>query len=263
MSCFFNLPAKKKSHVKQTHSVVLINSIPKCGTHLVQKCIELLTGKKQKWIGTKVTDLFFTGNDFSVILHKLKSLDSKHYMFSHLTYSNKLAQFLTHLKYHVFFVYRDPRGQVASLAKWWIKMGHGIDGNLNETILSLLQESRLYQFRWQNITDIKTLYLEFMPWALNPNFCTVRFEDLVGEQGGGSAEKQFETVRRIAKYLGLKRTTQEIQFICNQLFGGTSTFSQGQIDGWKAYFTGKHKRIFKKIAGNLLIELEYEKDNNW
>lgn len=263
LACFFNLPAQKKIHTKQDNSTILINSIPKCGTHLVQKCVEMLTGKKQTWVGTKKTNEFYTGNDLPIILYKLKKLSWGHYMFAHLTYGEELEESLANLNYRVFFVYRDPRGQIASLARWWIKTGHNIDNDLNKTLLSLIEEDTLYKYRWKNIKNINDLYMEFMPWAFNPNFCVIRFEDLVGAQGGGSTTKQYETVSRIAKYLKLNRTTQEIQSICNQLFGGTSTFSQGQIDGWKQYFTKEHKVAFKKITGNLLIELGYENNNNW
>ena len=31
----------------------------------------------------------------------------------------------------------------------------------------------------------------------------------------------------------------------------------------KKYFTDEHKRIFKEIAGDLLIKLRYETDHNW
>lgn len=42
-----------------------------------------------------------------------------------------------------------------------------------------------------------------------------------------------------------------------------STARKGIIGDWKNYFTDAHKKKFKAIAGDLLIELGYEKDLNW
>ncbi len=42
-----------------------------------------------------------------------------------------------------------------------------------------------------------------------------------------------------------------------------STARKGIIGDWKNYFNDNHKKKFKEIAGDLLIELGYEKDYNW
>jgi sulfotransferase 6B1 len=41
------------------------------------------------------------------------------------------------------------------------------------------------------------------------------------------------------------------------------TFRSGKTGEWKKHFTDEHKKIFKEVAGDLLIKLGYEKDNNW
>ena len=38
---------------------------------------------------------------------------------------------------------------------------------------------------------------------------------------------------------------------------------KGKKGGWKNFFQEEHKQAFKKIAGDLLIELGYETDLNW
>jgi len=42
-----------------------------------------------------------------------------------------------------------------------------------------------------------------------------------------------------------------------------STARKGVIGDWKNYFTDSHKQEFKRIAGDLLIDLGYESDLNW
>jgi hypothetical protein len=41
------------------------------------------------------------------------------------------------------------------------------------------------------------------------------------------------------------------------------TFRSGKTGEWKKHFTEEHKRAFKDVAGDLLIRLGYEKDDNW
>jgi hypothetical protein len=41
------------------------------------------------------------------------------------------------------------------------------------------------------------------------------------------------------------------------------TFRSGKTGEWKKHFTDEHKRIFKDAAGDLLVQLGYEKNNDW
>jgi len=34
-------------------------------------------------------------------------------------------------------------------------------------------------------------------------------------------------------------------------------------EGWRTSFTPENKALFKEVAGDLLIQLGYEKDNDW
>jgi hypothetical protein len=43
----------------------------------------------------------------------------------------------------------------------------------------------------------------------------------------------------------------------------TSFFRKGIAGDWRNVFTKQHKAIFKEYAGELLVELGYERDNDW
>jgi hypothetical protein len=96
------------------------------------------------------------------------------------------------------------------------------------------------------------------PYAL-----TVRFEDLVGSNGGGDDAKQLATVKAIAKHASIELSEERAQEIASNLFGNKGTFRKGQIGAWKEEFTAEHKDLFKQYGGELLIKLGYEKDLNW
>ena len=113
------------------------------------------------------------------------------------------------------------------------------------------------------LRTIDEFYRYFIPWKECDSFCTIRFEDLVGPRGGGSLECQLKEIKKIANHLRLDVDDQVIEKVADQLFGGTETFRKGQIGSWKDHFELRHKEAFKKIAGQLLIDLGYEKDFNW
>ena len=43
----------------------------------------------------------------------------------------------------------------------------------------------------------------------------------------------------------------------------STNFRSGKTGGWREEFTVNNKKHFKKLAGDFLIELGYEKNNNW
>jgi hypothetical protein len=41
------------------------------------------------------------------------------------------------------------------------------------------------------------------------------------------------------------------------------TFRSGKTGAWHEYFSEEHKKLFKDVAGDLLVRLGYEKNNDW
>ena len=113
---------------------------------------------------------------------------------------------------------------------------------------------------FQGIDDF---YSKYMGWTKHPLFYTTTFEKLVGPHGGGSKEEQIQEIINIARHLDHPISLERAQQIADELFGNAPTFRKGQIGAWKEYFTQEHKELFKKTAGQLLIDLGYEKDFDW
>lgn len=112
--------------------------------------------------------------------------------------------------------------------------------------------------------NIEECYSAYLQWHNTyPDTYLTYFEKLVGDQGGSDSAMQKEEIQRIANFLEISLDNDQIAGIANKLFGGTPTFKQGKINSWKKYFTLEVKTLFKKVAGQLLIDLGYEKDLNW
>jgi len=94
-----------------------------------------------------------------------------------------------------------------------------------------------------------------------------------------SYEEMLNNSRKIAKeilnFLGLSYNDQilnnmihksSFEFITGRKRGqanSKSFYRKGIAGDWKNYFSNKEKETFKKLAGDLLIRLGYEKDYNW
>jgi sulfotransferase 6B1 len=235
-----------------THPAMLLISIPKCGTHLMGKLLGILTNQQHRTPGIKVVNGFEQVVEETLRLHKQGKFPHIHYNFS-----KKGLRLCKDYNIRLFFIYRDPRDQIIA----WVMSENTNDlRSINERIADVMDSTKEYFWGYYGINDV---YTNITPWATSPGVCAVKFEDLVGPAGGGSIEKQYAAIDRVAQHLAMPLSNTVITLIANELFGKSTTFREGKIGAWKEYFTPEHKDLFKKHAGQILIDLGYEKDFNW
>jgi hypothetical protein len=237
---------------------VVYLTIPKAGTHLLKKTLEILTQEKSYWIG--LSEGFHFNPAFA------------------LSYSNRvfgghlfpeLDKFRTKYsdKYRRILMIRDPRDVMVSFThhlynrmEWNGCPRFDYEKFASHSFDERLQEILLFPHEYHNPA---CSFAYAVLWMQDPNVFVCRFEDLVGEMGGGSKEKQIQVVGDLAKFLDLNISEEKIEAISSQLFGGTWTFRKGQIGLWKESYTPENKQLFKQLMGQYLIDLGYEKDFNW
>jgi sulfotransferase 6B1 len=243
---------KGKSSKSENHQKIFMATIPKSGTHLISKLMKGLTKRSVVRIlkpdPQKIAGGWFPDTPKNEIIR------------SHLGYDAGVASRLKRDKFRCLFMVRDPRDQVVSMAYWIVTRA-----NAHPEEAAAYKEDHAYfdKVLLRRILGIKKCYDRFMPWMDNPLFYTVRFENLVGSEGGGSDAAQLDEIKEIVKHLNVPISNQEIKKCAKNLFGGTSTFRKGQIGGWKKHFKKEHIKVFKEVAGQLLIDLGYENDLNW
>ncbi len=105
------------------------------------------------------------------------------------------------------------------------------------------------------------------PALLGANYREVRYEDLL--------ERPEEEVGLLLEFLGADANEQTVRRCVGaasfeKLAEGrkrgqeaASFYRKGVAGDWKNVFTGRDKQDFKAAAGDLLIDLGYEKDNDW
>ena len=92
-------------------------------------------------------------------------------------------------------------------------------------------------------------------WLLyHPHVLKLRFEDLVGEQGGGSRLSQAAAIESWANFLAIDVPAEELT---EGLFGGTPTFNTGRVDSWRDVFKDHHRKAFEREFGDVLEDYGY------
>jgi len=227
---------------------ILLISIPKCGTHLLAKAIELLSGKK---LAGEFKPVDYQNN--TIPPYKSENVFYR----SHLGYNSVLAKKFVEKKFKLFFIYRDPRDYLISRAYWSQKY-------LRETKVTPLPGIEQCIDGVIN-KNLNKYYSIFMPWAQLKSVCLVRFENLIGVEGGGDIKLQLLELTKIAKFLGIpqNKINQSVLDCQKNLYGGTVTFREGKIGSWKKDLPKNRLPIVKKQVGKLLIDLGYEKNLNW
>lgn len=265
LAAFFLLPTFAVARVTrnpQQGPSIFLASIPKCGTHLVKKCIALINhGNFNYPVRT-----FFNAceQDFKRGSHVL----------SHAPYNSALGELIIEHNYKGIFMIRDPRDQVVSFihfAQDSMKIWETLRSMPFEAaVTSWITDTKLIKAKGRfsdpimdSFGNIADFYNHYLPWIDHPNFYTVRFENLIGAQGGGNDELQRQEIQNIAAHLSIELTDERLNKTVQELFGKSRTFRKGQIGSWRTKFTQEQKDIFKQCAGDLLIYLGYEKDYNW
>ena len=102
----------------------------------------------------------------------------------------------------------------------------------------------------------------YKDWLKREEVLGLRFEDFI--------HRRRETLGQVVDHF-LKRVDtlpsnreQLINAIESNIDPRRSpTFRSGKTGEWNQYFKDEHKELFKEVAGDLLINLGYEKDKNW
>lgn len=249
-------------------------SIPKCGTFLLGKYMKLVTGRKlviPKDVENYDVTPWFTNYTKNYIrnlveLNYFDNLEPDEFSISHLFHMPFYLKFFKEKNIKTIFIYRDPRDQIVSMAfyilpgKWWPKASQM---PFDELIMNLITNGSILNNLPPMTTGIQNLYEKYLPWLNETDVLSVRFEDLIGINGGGSVQSQLLTLRKIAHHVGIHISEEKLHEIMNEPFGNGMTFRDGQIGAWKKYFNKEHIKAFKDSAGDLLIKLGYEKDMNW
>lgn len=149
----------------------------------------------------------------------------------------------------IIFNYRDPRDMLLSMvnfASGRTRGGLSSINNLQAFNSILLAKDTLEERLTYALTDesfpCQAADYKRMLWLLHhPGVYATSFEELVGPNGGGSAEAQLRATAGLIDFLGSGQSPEDV---AGNLFKPDAfTFFKGQIGGWRTEFTAEHRRL--------------------
>lgn len=276
---FLSRYLKEKIFNKNTKKTLTIcNSYPKSGTHLLYQILYSLPGLIQWDDIVSVQALCGIINTSSHIRWKIGSAPNNSIIRSHLMHCEEINNIIQEFNCKVIFIYRDLRDVAVSHARWVTKEPRiflhqyymSLD-SFDKQLMCSIKGVPLGTPFGSNVSqpDIGQDFSRWQGWIDEPTVLAVKFEDLVGERGGGCEATRIQTIEKIVNYLQVDLSLTEIKnTLTSEIMNPQESHTfrkggKGELGGWRKVFQSEHKQAFKQVAGELLIQLGYEENFDW
>jgi sulfotransferase 6B1 len=166
-----------------------------------------------------------------------------------------------------YFIYRDPRDMLVSQVFFATDMHeeHGMHeyykslpdfaARLNVAITGIDRDGL-------KMVSVKQRYEGVFQWLSQKHVMCIRFEDLINNRDV-TLNAMLDEVEKTGYRIPTPRE-KSLSILVDAIQPKKShTFRSGKTGGWSQHFTGEHKKLFKDVAGDLLVRLGYEKGNDW
>ena len=247
------------------------NSKPKSGSHLL---IQILAGlckiAPYKYVTAEPVRTITKGggrNEKEKILHELQGISRGVIGWGYVEATPENLAFLCQPGRVNYFVYRDPRDLLVSQV--FIATNMYEDHGMHEFYKSLPDVGARLKVAITGISQnglhmvsVKQRYEGVFQWLEQKQVMCIRFEDLIDNRDA-TLNAMLDEVEKTGYQIPMPRETA-LSILVDAIQPAKShTFRSGRTGGWKTYFHDEHKKLFKDVAGDLLVRLGYEKDNDW
>jgi hypothetical protein len=244
--------------------ILFANSFPKSGTHLLTQVLQGFTRigpAVDAGLPAVVTFDGPTGKQrpLEAILRDLQRLRPGDIAYGHLHAFPEVVSALTRSGVAAYFILRDPRDVVVSHVHYVTEMApdhvhHDYYAHHLTTFEQRLETSILgLPDTAVPFPDVYQRFEPYLGWLDTDPVLPLRYEDFL--------------LRRAAEARGFRLSLNRdraIQVLEAAIVPEKSpTFRSGQAGKWRTSFNPQHKALFKEIAGDLLIRLGYEQNDDW
>lgn len=273
---------------------VVVNTVPHSGTHLVSSVLEIIGyshALQFHWktlsyrkVGLNWRTSLLPGNNgvnhteqkfyvsvaspqlvcADLIKSIIKKIKNNKYLLSHIPHSDIFAEILTDLSFKGITIIRDPRDMCLSMLNHIETRPHHLAFNAlcnnlssrKERLVAIAEGTEIQTTNGnRSFGNMQKMVKSILPWGKNDNFILLKFEDLVGPKGGGTADVQFQSINKILNHLNAEHL--DVEEIANNSFGKSGTFRKGKISRWKTELNDNEKDLFKKYD-DFIVSLGYE-----
>lgn len=250
---------------------VLVNSVPKSGTHLLAQIVAALPARVNygQFLSSMTSSFKFRERTSQSVHRAIRRMLPGEIVRGHLFFDADTAAALGNRNVVHFFIYRDPRDvavsgahYVRSMNRWhklhrYFRSAESIDEAIKLAILGLRPPVPGIVF-----PDIAQRFSRYRGWLNDKNCYAVRYEDLQSEARAATARAMAEF------YVGRTPTPLDIDACTVSMLDSIApakshTFRSGVKGGWRKSFSREHRQLFCDVAGQLLIDLGYENSADW
>ncbi len=251
--------------------ILLGISFPKSGTHLLD---QILLGFSSVAPYAKRLHSFYAEYEGESgakrapeqAIRWLDSLRPRDVASAHLFARSEVVTRVCSQKFIPYFIFRDPRDVVVSHVFYVTEMEKNhvhhayyqslpdFDSRLKASILGRPDAG----VEFPNIAE---RFAPYMDWLNHTEVLTIHFEDLIQDRAAALTRIMDHFLARVPLRTPRELILESLEAAINP--SRSPTFRSGKTGEWIKYFTDEHKRIFKDVAGELLIRLNYEENNDW
>lgn len=261
---------RSKGTTAESLPILFGNAIPKSGSTLL---FNILRGfpKIGPFVDTGLNEIkpYFRGEPTSQkwIRAQLNSLRSGDIRFGYLYGTAENIELVCRPGWVGFLILRDPRDVVLS------EVFYALDINPDHLLHEHLSSQPTIEARINTIirgipegplqrVNVKEHYQRFLPWLQKDEIHEVRFEALV-QQPRPALTALLEHVAKHG-FEPAMSYGRAVDLLQEQMAPEKSiTYRKGRSGDWRHFFSEENKRLFKEVAGDLLVHLGYEADMTW
>jgi len=247
------------------------NSKPKSGSHLL---LQVLNGITQimpyRYVEAEpIRTITKEGRRKAgeEVIRELENLHQGVIGWGYVDATTENASFLTSSGRVNYFIYRDPRDMLVSQVFFATDMHeeHGMHDYYNslpdfgerlKVAITGIDRDGLY------MVSVKQRYEGVFQWLEQKSVMCIRFEDLINNRDA-TLSSMLDEVEKTGYQIPTPRE-KALSVLVEAIQPKKShTFRSGKTGGWREFFTAEHKRLFKDVAGDLVVKLGYEGNNDW
>jgi hypothetical protein len=251
----FGLSPAKLPHrvLHRSDPRVFVDSVPKSGTHLLERALCLHPRLYRVLVPTLHTTNLRERGGLATVLGRVPAGGI---LVSHLDYDPALSKILHDAQVRMLLMVRDPRDVAVSEAHYALQPAHWMHERFR-TVEDAQERIRLIITGTGPLASLAERVPEHLGWR-DAGALLVRFEDLVGPEGGGDLDVQLVTLRQIFEHIGVDADDRLVGHVRDRLFSDRSpTFRRGAIGQWRTAFDEDTAELFEREAGQLLPLLGY------
>jgi len=251
--------------------VVLGNSMPKSGSHLI---IQVLHGLTR--LGAFVNPGFPPVNrsednhklPAEAVLENIQRMRPGDIGYGYVHAAEPFLSALTRAGRATVFVYRDPRDVIISHVFYATEMHeeHGMHHYYTKVLKSM--EERInaaiqgVEQPGTELNSIRAKYDNYLGWREQPEMLCLRFEDMILNQEAALGRLlDYLAERGFNPKASRSAAVAMIQSAIHPRRSGT--YRKAKPGNWQEHFTPANKVLFKECTGDLLMQLGYEENNDW